>query len=171
MAKRKTNKVNGLGVLLALILVALAIVAVIMPLGAGIHYDGNVLGIKGSGDYKGFDFVFGAKDSNGNVTTDMVPGLLSAWILVLGGALCGLLAILNGLYGSQKSLSKVILAFGGLIAFVGGILFFCAIPLAGFSSSSSSVGGVTYTLGAGFIFSGICGVAGGLAGMGALVVK
>jgi hypothetical protein len=139
MAKRKASKVNGLGLILALVLIACAVIAAILPAGAGIHYEGSIAGgfAKGSGDIKGFDLIFGAKDSSGNSTQDMVPGLLSAWLLVVLGGVAGILALLNSMFGSQKSYSKYIMAFGGLLAFVGGILFFCALPLASASSSSS----------------------------------
>jgi hypothetical protein len=170
MAK-KANKVSGLGLILALVLIACAVIAVILPAGAGIHVEGSILGFKGSGDIKGFDLIFGAKDSNGTTTQDMVPGLLSAWLLVLLGGVSGILALLNSMFGSQKDYSKYIMVFGGLLAFVGGILFFCAVPLAGYSSSSSSIASSTVTLGTAFVFSAILGCVGGVAGMADIIVK
>lgn len=171
MAK-KADKVSGLGLILALVLIACAVIAVILPAGVGIHGEVSVLGSKAaSGDIKGFDLIFGAKDSNGNTTTDMVPGLLTAWLLVLLGGVAGILALLNSMFGSQKSLSKYIMAFGGLLAFVGGILFFCALPLASASSSSGSLASVQYSLGVGFIFAGILACVGGVAGIADIAVK
>jgi hypothetical protein len=176
MAK-KADKVNGLGLILALVLIACAVIAVILPAGAGVKYTyKGVLSGTSTGSIKGFDLIFGAKDSNGNTTVDMVPGLLSAWLLVILGGVAGILGLLNSMFGSQKALSKYVMAFGGLLAFVGGILFFCAVPLANLSNSSLSYSGtslasMSYSLGAGFLFSGILACVGGVAGIADVVVK
>jgi hypothetical protein len=88
----KKSKKSLVAMLLVFLAFAAAVAVALLPLGSGLHftYKGILTGTT-EADVKGFDYIFGVKNSNGDYTTEIVPALLVAWILALGAGVCALL--------------------------------------------------------------------------------
>lgn len=154
----------GLSFICGIVMVLFAIVAIILPTATGITASASFGGLGTlTVNWTGYQLIFG--DSENKV--DMVPGLLVAWIFLLLAALAGIGALVILLLKKDKKVaqfnaSNLLFACAGLLAFVAGILFFCAKPLSGATDES-------YKLGAGFVIGGISALISGIAGIGAFV--
>lgn len=109
-----------------------------------------------SATYQGTEFIFG---ENANT------GCLVAWILVLAGSIIILLAFLWALL-SKKHLkpASLVLLLGSIALLVGGIMYFCFIPMTGLQNGDYSVIGWKFSLEFPAILGGLCGALGGLLG-------
>ncbi len=168
MSKKKVSV--GLSCIFGMLMVILAVVAAITPSMNSIKgvASSSFLGVTADPIYEsGFSYIFGSSDDKISISV----GLLVAWIMLLVSAVGGILGILNALMGKNKNISRYVFACSGLIAIAAGIMFFCALPLAGIEGADIGVAKLTYSLSTGFIISGIAGIAGGLSGIVALFAK
>lgn len=133
----------------------------------------------------GFTLAFGGEltaelvgilESSSSVTFDTVSvdiniPILIAFVLFVIGALL----LLCNLFTWKPG--KSVAAFGGLLIIVAAILVFCAVPLGGMttvSSTEATLGDLyddSASLGWGAIVSGICGIASGACGLIASLFK
>jgi hypothetical protein len=156
----------GTALICGLVMVLFGIVGIILPVGDGIITIENVTGKANvASKDSGYSYIFG------NDSTNMAPGLLTAWIFLLVALLAGVAAVVLVFLKKDKKVANfsgtgLLFACGGLFAFIAGILFFCAKPLSGLSDNALLI----YKLGAGFVVGAICALVSGLAGIAAFVV-
>lgn len=159
----------GLSFILGAALAVFALIAVIMPAAQGLALTGKTFGTTAS--YSGYAWIFGTKDSDGNVVLNASAGLIIAWILMVLAACGGILGVVALVLGKDKKIAKynmttLLFCAAGVLAFVAGILFFCGSAMGDQTFASL----YTYALGPGFIFAAIFGLIGGLAGIAAFVL-
>ena len=149
--------------------IILAVAAAILPTLNGIAKTSSLTvgGTITSVDYiKGFWLIFGNSSSSSGGAYDQVIGLLIAWILIVAAAVLIVIGTIAILASEKGRFGAGLIAFGGLLAIAAGVLFFCAIPLAGLENQSAggnTIGAaVTYSLDVGFLLPGILSVAGGV---------
>ena len=172
----KKSKKSLVAMLLVFLAFAAAVAVALLPLGSGLHftYKGILTGTT-EADVKGFDYIFGVKNSNGDYTTEIVPALLVAWILALGAGVCALLGLF-GFASKKKLVGKASSVLSGLLLIVAGVLFFFTVKFVGAEGSTFAYNGTTladakFSLGLGHLFAGLIGCVGGILGIGAAVAK
>ena len=169
MAKKKNNKQ-----LIFLVAIVFGIAAILMNLLPAVIFKGTLLGIKATAKYNGFHLMFGADNVpakadlgdfasfSGKVSTELVPVVLIAGILMVVGLALGLLTkIVNK---KQQVLVKVIAA-GALIAAAILVIALTKVSFASANELSDSEKDL-YSLGIGAILSGVFA---GISGAGFLI--
>lgn len=126
-------------------------------------FTSNVLG-----DYSKtmYDFIFGFKNSNGDVVQGANPGLVIAFVLTLLATLAMIAVVCLGYF--IKGFSPMIKAILGCFSFAAfisaAVIFFTALHLVDYTTGSSEFLGMTGTAkaGAGVYLTGIFGILAGL---------
>ena len=172
----KSAKRSGLILLLAFVVFALMTAACFLPFADGLTWKGSISigGLSSSGSAKGFDLIFGTKDSEGNLQNTNVT-LVVAYFLGCAAALFALLAlVLGGTKKGGKSY-KAIAILGGLMGLASGVMFLLSKQILDVENASGTLFGITakveYSLGVGFLLPGIFGCVSGASAIGMIVAS
>lgn len=151
--KKNKSSLAGIGACCAALL---GIAALLMPFAPFVT--GTLSTILGSAstNINGFDLIFGDYSNAGSVT---------AWILILVGAVLALCATITYFLGKGKIATLGLLA-GGALILVGAILYFFFIQFAGLSGASAGeLASYSWSLAIGAWLGAIFGIIGGVIGL------
>lgn len=170
MAKKKSSKKSSLGLIIALGLFILAIVSACMIFLNACKVNGKVAIVDYESIYKGTEFIFGKKNSDGDVILKFnIVGFLGLFLPLIGSLLFIVLYLVMGKSKGGKAVVIPALCFiaGAVLAFLSLKGFLSANEFSGTNVSilGVTIGSAKWSFLAGPIIAGCVNVVGAILGI------